>query len=70
MLVESWRDFEESFGDEAEQAVPTKLLPRRVKRKRAIETESGDAAGWEEYYDHVRRLPPPFTARPRFCAET
>ena len=53
VLIESWRDFEDSFGDEGQQSVPAKLMPKRVKRKRAIENEAGEAAGWEEYYDHI-----------------
>ena len=53
LLLESWRDFEGSFGDEAQQGAPAKLMPRRVKRKRAIVDDAGGEGGWEEYYDYI-----------------
>jgi len=45
LLLESWRDFEGSFGDTSQQEVPAKLMPRRVKRKRAITAEDGSDGG-------------------------
>ena len=29
------------------------LQPERVKRRRRVETETGDEAGWEEYVDYI-----------------
>jgi crooked neck len=53
MLLEAWRTFEQGVqsGDEAQreagvQAVE-KRLPKRIKRKRPIETEEGLDAGME-----------------------
>eukprot|EP01043_Picozoa_sp_COSAG02_P036103 COSAG02_NODE_2626_length_8396_cov_3.050741_4_plen_344_part_00 len=45
LLLESWRDFEGSFGDTSQQEAPAKLMPRRVKRKRAITAEDGSDGG-------------------------
>lgn len=45
LLLESWRDFEGSFGDASQQKTPAKLMPRRVKRKRAITAEDGSDGG-------------------------
>lgn len=28
-------------------------MPRRVKKRRQIQTEEGIDAGWEEYYDYI-----------------
>ncbi len=28
-------------------------MPRRVKKRRQIQTEEGVDAGWEEYYDYI-----------------
>ncbi len=30
-----------------------KELPKRVKKRRQIQTEEGLDAGWEEYYDYI-----------------
>ena len=29
------------------------MMPRRVKKRRQIQTEDGVDAGWEEYYDYI-----------------
>merc|ERR1711973_333565 len=29
------------------------LMPRRVKKRRKIETEDGSDQGWEEYFDYI-----------------
>jgi len=53
MLLEAWRDFEEEEGDEKSRAQVGDLMPRRVKKRRKIETEDGSDAGWEEYFDYI-----------------
>jgi len=53
MLLEAWRDFELEEGDEKTQAQVAELLPRRVKKRRKIETEDGSDQGWEEYFDYI-----------------
>ena len=50
-----WRDFEASFGNTAQQGVPAKLMPKRVKRKRTVEAGGpGGESVEEEFYDYVR----------------
>lgn len=41
MLLEAWRDFELQFGDETSLASVTNLLPKRVKKRRRIQTQDG-----------------------------
>uniref|UniRef100_A0A914WDT6 Crooked neck-like protein 1 n=2 Tax=Plectus sambesii TaxID=2011161 RepID=A0A914WDT6_9BILA len=53
MLLESWKQFEVEYGSEETQAEVNKELPRRVKKRRQIQTEEGVDAGWEEYYDYI-----------------
>ncbi|XP_033124817.1 crooked neck-like protein 1 [Anneissia japonica] len=53
MLLESWRDFEAEYGDEESQEKIRKEMPKRVKKRRKIQTEDGSDAGWEEYYDYI-----------------
>lgn len=31
----------------------SRLMPKKVKRRRQIQTEDGVDAGWEEYFDYV-----------------
>merc|ERR1712098_665968 len=53
MLLEAWSDFESEEGDEKSQAQVGDLMPRRVKKRRKIETEDGSDQGWEEYFDYI-----------------
>merc|ERR1712013_322857 len=53
MLLEAWRDFEREDGDEKSQAEVQQLLPRRVKKRRKVQTEDGTDQGWEEYFDYI-----------------
>jgi len=53
MLLEAWSDFESEEGDEKSQAQVADLMPRRVKKRRKIETEDGSDQGWEEYFDYI-----------------
>merc|ERR1711872_765309 len=53
MLLEAWRDFEREEGTEESQAQEGDLMPRRVKKRRKIETEDGSDQGWEEYFDYI-----------------
>merc|ERR1712088_1293489 len=49
----AWRDFEREDGDEKSQAEVQQLLPRRVKKRRKVQTEDGSDQGWEEYFDYI-----------------
>merc|ERR1712130_726628 len=53
MLLEAWSDFESEDGDEKSQSQVADLMPRRVKKRRKIETEDGSDQGWEEYFDYI-----------------
>ena len=58
MLLEAWRKFEQqtqATGDEQKTsavAAVEKRMPKRIKRKRAIETEDGSNAGMEVCFLH------------------
>merc|ERR1712059_156275 len=63
MLLEAWKDFEREDGDEKSQAQVGELMPRRVKKRRKIETEDGSDQGWEEYFDYI--FPEDEAAKPK-----
>lgn len=41
MLLESWRDFEAEFGNDATCERVAKLLPEKVKKRRKLTAEDG-----------------------------
>lgn len=55
VLHEAWRDFEEKHGDDAARDAIAKRMPRKIKKRRRVESgeEEGGAENWEEYYDYV-----------------
>ncbi|XP_065052409.1 crooked neck-like protein 1 [Rhopilema esculentum] len=53
LLLESWFDFEHKHGDESSQAAIEKKMPKKVKKRRKVQTDDGSDAGWEEYYDYI-----------------
>lgn len=53
MLVESWKEWEESVGSEEHITEVMKKVPKRIIKKRQIITEDGRDAGFEEYYDYI-----------------
>ena len=55
LLLEAWTDFESEDGDEKSKAqvADRDLMPKRVKKRRKIETEDGSDQGWEEYFDYI-----------------
>ncbi len=63
MLLESWRDFEDEHGDDKSKSSVADLMPKRVKKRRKIESDDDQAAGgWEEYFDYI--FPEDESARP------
>merc|ERR1712025_813185 len=40
-------------GEDTNYAQVADLMPRRVKKRRKIETEDGSDQGWEEYFDYI-----------------
>nr|XP_029121335.1 LOW QUALITY PROTEIN: crooked neck-like protein 1 [Elaeis guineensis] len=53
MLLEEWLNIESSLGNLGDVTLVQKKLPRKVKRKRALSTEDGTPAGFEEYIDYI-----------------
>ncbi|GIY46157.1 crooked neck-like protein 1 [Caerostris darwini] len=53
MLLEAWKDFEEQCGDEQSQRDVEKQMPKKVKKRRKVQTENGTDGGWEEYFDYI-----------------
>uniref|UniRef100_A0A6B2KZN2 Suppressor of forked domain-containing protein n=1 Tax=Arcella intermedia TaxID=1963864 RepID=A0A6B2KZN2_9EUKA len=53
MLIECWRQFEDDYGDEQSQGHVQRNMPKRVKKRRKIQTQDGQDAGFEEYYDYI-----------------
>jgi crooked neck len=53
LLIESWRDFEEEFGDSGSQEAVRKNMPTRILKSKKIFNPDGSEAGVEEYYEYV-----------------
>lgn len=53
MILEQWLDFEKELNDETHLKYVESQMPRRVKKRRQLETETGADAGWEEYWDYI-----------------
>ncbi|KHJ86205.1 HAT repeat protein [Oesophagostomum dentatum] len=53
MLLEAWLEAEKKIGDINAIHKVEGMMPRRVKKRRQIQTEDGVDAGWEEYYDYI-----------------
>lgn len=53
MLLEAWRQFEEDQDDPQYIENVEKQMPKKVKKRRKIQTEDGSDAGWEEYFDYI-----------------
>lgn len=53
MLLESWHEFENDFGTLKSREEVERQMPKKVKKRRKIQTEDGTDAGWEEYYDYI-----------------
>lgn len=53
MLLESWKRFEYKYGDASSQTSIDKLMPQKVKKRRKVQTDDGEDAGWEEYFDYI-----------------
>lgn len=53
MVLEAWKEFEDEYGDDSSQEEIKKKMPRRVKKRRKVQTDDGSDAGWEEYYDYI-----------------
>ncbi|KAL1399013.1 hypothetical protein pipiens_002275 [Culex pipiens pipiens] len=62
LILESWRDFEKDNGDEENLKKVLAKMPRKVKKRQKIISESGVEEGWEEVFDFI--FPEDEMARP------
>ncbi|XP_013390405.1 crooked neck-like protein 1 isoform X2 [Lingula anatina] len=53
MLLEAWREYEHEHGTEESLAEVEKQMPKKVKKRKKVQTEDGSDAGWEEYFDYI-----------------
>lgn len=53
LILEAWRDFEKENGDEDSLDKVLKKMPRRVKKRQKIVSETGETEGWEEVFDYI-----------------
>lgn len=62
MLLEAWRDFEKEHGNATTLEKVTEKMPRRVKKRQKIVSDTGVEEGWEEVFDYI--FPEDEMARP------
>lgn len=62
VLLEAWRDFESQHGTEDAFDKVIEKMPRRVKKRQKIVSETGIEEGWEEIFDYI--FPEDEMARP------
>lgn len=53
LLLEAWRTFEETHGDESSLEKVKQRMPRRIKRRQRVQAEDGTEEGWEEFFDYI-----------------
>jgi crooked neck len=53
MLLEAWLQMEQQLGDEKSLQDIEAKMPKRVKKKRPMQSEDQSVVGWEEYYDYI-----------------
>lgn len=62
ILLEAWRDFESEHGSRDTIEKVMEKMPRRVKKRQKIISDSGVEEGWEEIFDYI--FPEDEMARP------
>ncbi|XP_013115450.2 protein crooked neck [Stomoxys calcitrans] len=62
LLLEAWRDFERESGDQDSLEKVMEKMPRRVKKRQKIISDTGVEEGWEEVFDYI--FPEDEMARP------
>lgn len=62
MCLEAWRDFEKEIGDQPNIQLVLDKMPRKVKKRQKIISDSGTEEGWEEVFDYI--FPEDEMARP------
>ena len=53
MLLEGWLDACTVHGDDEREAAVQARMPKRIKKKRPLQGDDGEDAGWEEYFDYI-----------------
>ena len=53
MLLEAWKEFEREEGNGETRKMVDDLMPRRIKKRRKVQSEDGTDHGWEEYFDYI-----------------
>lgn len=53
LLLEAWKDFETEIGDEIKLEKLISKMPRRVKKRQKIISDTGVEEGWEEVFDYI-----------------
>ena len=51
-LLNTWRDVEEEAGEKGDVSAVNAKMPRKLKKRKAMNDASGNNIGWEEYYDY------------------
>ncbi|XP_053693024.1 protein crooked neck [Sabethes cyaneus] len=62
LILEAWRDFEKEHGDAESLRKVMSKMPRKIKKRQKIVSESGIEEGWEEVFDFI--FPEDEMARP------
>ena len=53
MVLEAWLDACTVAGDDAREAEVQAKMPKRIKKRRLMQSDDGEDAGWEEYFDFI-----------------
>ncbi|KAI9206688.1 uncharacterized protein BJ171DRAFT_17480 [Polychytrium aggregatum] len=53
VLLEALKEFETSHGNASTLSKVEARMPRAVKKRRKLQDEFGQSAGWEEYFDYI-----------------
>ena len=53
MVLEAWLDACTVAGDDAREAEVQAKMPKRIKKRRLMQSDDGEDAGWEEYFDYI-----------------
>lgn len=53
LLLENWKEFEETHGDDSSCEKVNSKMPRRIKKRQKVIDEDGVEQGWEEVYDYI-----------------
>eukprot|EP00123_Amoebidium_parasiticum_P012254 comp21226_c0_seq1/m.28880 comp21226_c0_seq1/g.28880 ORF comp21226_c0_seq1/g.28880 comp21226_c0_seq1/m.28880 type:complete len:692 (-) comp21226_c0_seq1:5-2080(-) len=62
MVLEAWKDFEDTQGSEEWARQVGQKMPKKIKKRRLVDENVGPSAGYEEYYDYM--FPDEKTAQP------